>query len=108
MMFFLFVGAQNFSVRQGIPLETISLILRRRWKKAQKLGQPLPASITVNIGYPYFAMCLFAASSHAGEGTAFFWGLCALLGWALWSQRSRRFGLPIWAAVLAAAIALGY
>jgi hypothetical protein len=108
MVFFLFVGAQVFSSREGIPLETISLILRRRWKKARRLGQALPASMTADISYPYFAMCLFAASSHAGESTTFFWGLCVLLAWALWSRRSSRFGLPTWAAVLATAIILGY
>src|SRR5207247_2540114 len=31
-----------------------------------------------------------------------------LLVWALWSQRSRRFGIVIWASALVAAIGLGY
>src|SRR5208282_669258 len=108
MIFFLFIAAQLFSPREGIPLETISLILWRRRKKARKAGRPLPPSRTVNISYPYFVTCLFAASGHAAEDNTFFWGLSALLAWALWSQRSRRFGLIVWVSALGIAILLGY
>jgi hypothetical protein len=108
MIFFLFVAAQAFSSREGIPQETISVILRRRWQKARKLGRPLPGERSVNISYPYFILCLFAASFHSSEDETFFWGLCALLAWALWFQRSPRYGLPLWAGAVAAAILLGY
>src|SRR5205823_3359078 len=64
MIFFLFIGAQAFSTKQEIPLHTISLILRRRWQRAKKLGQPLPAIQGVDVAYPYFAVCLFASSVH--------------------------------------------
>ncbi len=108
MIFFLFVAAQTYSSREGIPPEIISLILRRRWRKARKAGLPLPAARTVDISYPYFALCLCASSVHASEGTSFFWGTCALLAWALWPQRPRRFGLAPWAATLAVAFGLAY
>ncbi len=108
MIFFLFIASQAFSSREGIPLTTISLILRRRWNKARTLGTPLPAARIVNVSYPYFAACLFAASIHTSEDSTFFWGLCLLLTWALWSQRSRRFGIASWAGALVAAIVLGY
>jgi hypothetical protein len=108
MVFFVFVAAQAFSSREEISFATISLILRRRWKKAKKQDQPLPAGRSLNLSYPYFAVCLFAASMHPGQDSTFFWGLAALLTWALWSQHSRRFGIFIWAGALAAAIALGY
>jgi hypothetical protein len=109
MDFFLFIAAQAYSNREGIPLETISLILRRRWRRARELGQPVPESRAVNVGYPYLATCLFAASSHPLTGdNGFFWGLCVLLAWALWPQRSQRFGLAVWGGVLAVAIALGF
>ena len=45
----------------------------------------------MNVSYPYFMLCLFAASFHTSEDETFFWGLCALLAWALWPQRSRRY-----------------
>jgi len=62
----------------------------------------------VDISYMYFALCLFSASIHSSEDNSFFWGLCVLLGWALWAHRSRRFGLVIWGISLAVAIGLGY
>ena len=106
MMFFLFMAAQSFSAREGVPLETISFILQWRWKKARKLGQPLPPSRSVNISYPYFGLCLMAASAHSGDDNSYFWGLCLLLAWALWPHRSRN--LAVWAAAVGVAITAGY
>jgi hypothetical protein len=121
MTFFLFVAAQAFNSREGVPPETISLILRLRWQRARRLGRPLPAARGVDISYAYFMLCLIAASFHGVEdetllaagfrssgGETFFWGLCVLLAWALWSYRSRRYGVVIWASALAAAMLLGY
>jgi transglutaminase-like putative cysteine protease len=108
MIFLPFLAAQLFSTREGIPMQTISLILRARWRKAKKEGLPPPPTRTVNVGYPYFALCLFSASIHTSEGATFFWGLAGLVAWALWEQRSRRFGLAVWVATLGAAIGLGF
>lgn len=108
MLFFLFVAAQAFSLRQEIPLHTISLILQRRWKMAKKLGKPLPAAKGVDVAYPYFALCLFAAGIHRNTDNYYFWGLAALLAWVLWVRRPRRFGAVIWAGALAVALVSGY
>jgi protein-glutamine gamma-glutamyltransferase len=108
MIFFLFVAAQTYSSRQEIPLTAISRLLRRRWRRAEQRGRPLLQVPGVNLAFPYFAVCLFAASTHPGETSLYFWGLCALLAWALWSQRSRRFRFLVWPAVFALAITLGY
>jgi hypothetical protein len=108
LVFFMFIAAQTFNSREGIPPETISLLMRWRWQRARKPGQPLPASQNVNVTYPYFAACLFAASFRTRADGTYFWGLCALLTWALWSQRARRFGVVLWAGALATAIGLGY
>ena len=108
MIFFLFVAAEAVSTREGIPWETISVIMRLRWQKARRLGRPLPALKSVNISYPYFMLCLLAASFHSSEDQTFFWGACVLVAWALWSHRSRRHSLAIWAGALAVAVALGY
>jgi hypothetical protein len=51
---------------------------------------------------------LLAASFHSNEEKTFFWGLCALVAWALWPHRSRRQGVVIWAIVMASVIVLGY
>ena len=108
MFFFAFIAAQVFSTRQTVPLTTISLILRRRRKKAQQLRKPLPPERNVDIGYAYFAICLLASAVHPGEDNSFFWGLCVLVTWALWAQRSKRFAFLIWAGALVTAIGLGY
>ena len=108
MIFFLFIAAQEFSLRNGIPRETISVILRLWWQRARKQGQPSPLPRTVNVSYPYLMLCLFAASFHAADDETFYWGLCALLAWALWPERSRRHGVALWAGVLGTAVALGY
>jgi len=108
MIFFLFLAAQAFSSREGIPPETISVILRLRWQKARRLGLPPPVAKSVNISYPYFMLCLLSASFHSSEDETFFWGLCALVAWALWPHRSWRHGVVIWAVAMAAAILLGY
>jgi hypothetical protein len=108
MVFFPFLLAQTFSTRETIPLATISHILQRRWKLAQRLGQSIPPSRGFNVGYPYFCMVLLAASFHAAEDNTYFWGFCGLLGWALWSLRSRRYSLAVWAAILVVAGIAGY
>src|SRR5579859_370000 len=88
---FLFAAAQAYGSREEIPLHAISFILRHRLKNARRLGLPLPLNRTFNIGYPFFALCLFSASVHTADDTVFFWGFCALTGWALWPHRSARY-----------------
>jgi hypothetical protein len=103
------MGAQAYSSRDAIPLESVSLLLRHRARKARKLGLPVPPSRTINSSYPYFAACLCAASIHPGENsTTYFWGLCFLIAWALWSFRSPRYSYALWGASLAVAVTLGY
>ncbi len=108
MIFFLFMAAQAYSARQGVPLETISLIMGVRWKRAQRPGKPPTPKRIFDIAFIYFALCLFAASIHPGANSNYFWGLCALLAWALWALRSPRFHPAAWLMTLAAAVALGY
>jgi len=108
MVFFLLVAAQVFHAGQGIPAESFSLVVRRRSKKAPFAGPLGSSGRSIDLRYPYFVLCLLAASVHASEDTTFFWGLSALVTWALWPQRSPRFGIILWVASLAAAMALGY
>lgn len=108
MLFFPFLAAQLFSTREIIPLSTISLLVRRRQRKAKLEGRPPPPVRNVDIAWPYFIGAVLAASVHPSESTSFFWGLAVLLTWALWSQRSRRFGVVVWVMAVGVAIALGF
>ena len=108
MIFILFVTAQAYSSARKIPLHTISLVLQWRRRQAKKQGQPMPPGREVDVSYPYFAVCLLAAGVHPNQNTCYFWGLCTLLGWALWRLRPQRFGAAIWASALAFVILAGY
>ena len=105
MTLFLFIAAQRFSERGVIPLSAISLTFRRRRRKN---SEPV-SEREVDVSYPYFIVCLFAAGFHANQGThTYFLGLAVLFAWALWPARSRRFGIFAWLAALTLAVALGY
>jgi len=107
MIFSALIGAQIFSSREKVPLHTISTLIRRRWKRAQRLGEIWPDR-SVNIAYPYFALCLLGAAAHPSEDTRFFWGLGVLMAWTLWARRSWRYSLPVWGCAFGIAIVLGY
>jgi hypothetical protein len=105
MTTFPFVAAQMFNARQSVPLTAISPVLRWRRRKGDKAF----AGRYVNISFPYFIVCLFSAGIHTNEGTqTYFFGNVVLIAWALWSLRSRRFGIVIWLCALAAAVGLGF
>jgi hypothetical protein len=105
MTLFLFVAAQKFSERGLIPLSAISLVFKIRKRRSADSAWERP----VDVSYPYFIVCLFAAGFHANQGThTYFLGLAILFAWALWPARSRRFGIFVWLAALMLAIALGY
>ncbi|HTY88437.1 MAG TPA: transglutaminase domain-containing protein [Candidatus Acidoferrum sp.] len=109
MLFFPLIAAQAYSLSGSVPLTAISLILRWRQKQDRRAKRPVAPAPQLDAGYPYFIVCLFAASIRANNGDeTFFWGQCALLAWALWPLRSRRFRGAIWSAVLILAIGLGY
>lgn len=108
LIFFLFVAAQAYSTREEIPWTTISQISRWRWKRAGRRGEPRGPARGVNVAFAYFGLCLFAAGTHASDNSRYFWGVSALLAWALWSRRSRRYRAPVWLATLALAVGLGY
>src|SRR5579859_7705843 len=109
MTLFLFVAAQSFSAREKIPWTAISFYSHRRAQRARKSGNPPPAGGGLNVSYPYFIVCLFSAGIHPNNGTtSYYWGQCVLTVWALWPFRSRRYGIAVWAGMLATVIVLGY
>jgi protein-glutamine gamma-glutamyltransferase len=111
MTLFLFAAAQLFSTREKIPWTAISFYARDRARRDQASGIVAPSGGGLNVSYPYFIICLFAAAIHPRPdvgGFSFFWGQSALVIWALWPFRSRRFGLFVWAGTLAVVVAFGF
>ena len=110
MFLFLFVASQTFSTREKIPLTAISIISRWRAQRDQKLGETADG-FSLNVSYPYFIICLYAASIHPNDNqgnVSFFWGLCILMIWALWRLRSRRFDILIWILAMTVVLAMSY
>jgi transglutaminase-like putative cysteine protease len=99
-----FLLAQVFNARPTVPLTAISLVLR--WRR--RLGEKTFAGHYYDISYPYFFVCLFSAGVHANSGDRhYLYGLVALIAWALWFRRSRRYGMAAWLGVLATVCVVG-
>lgn len=105
MIFFLFLMAVTLSRQSTVKLRVLSLIARR-----QQPGRPLPpmANREIHVGWLYFAVCLVSSSINSRNDGSFFAGLSVLMIWALWTRRSRRFGLPLWGCTAVAACLLAY
>ena len=108
LVFVPLVVAQALSDRERIGLSTFSWVLRRKRAKEKLVGRGPRPERGINVAYPYFAVVIVATSATQSQSAWFYAGLSLLFSWALWSDRSRRFALPAWIALIAVAIALGY
>lgn len=104
IVFFPMAAAQAYGSGKGIKLATFSWVLRRR--EAQ--GGGMVDAGEVNVSFPYFGVCLLGASTSTQQAGSFFAGVAALLVWALWSNRMRRFAPVITAVVTLVVCAGGY
>lgn len=105
-VFFPFTAAQAFSTQRKIEFRTFSWFMRRRAR-----GQPGPSGPSgrgVNTAFPFFGLCLVAASSTNQGEVVFYAGASALVAWACWTVRSPRVSWPVWAALVLVAIGLGF
>jgi hypothetical protein len=103
LVFFPVAAAQAYGYAHGIKLVTFSWFLRRR---ALRSGAPDAGEL--NVSFPYFAVCVLAASTSTEHAEFFFAGMTILLVWALWTHRVRRFAPAITAAVILVICAGGY
>jgi len=62
----------------------------------------------LNLGYPCLAVWIVAAAATYTPGPSFYAGLAALVAWALWSARPRRYPVVLWFVLLAATAGAGY
>jgi hypothetical protein len=105
MIFFLFVMAVALGRQNRVKLRVLSLIAR----KDRGDGEVPPlGNREIHVGWVFFSICLVSSSINSRTDGSFFTGLCVLLGWALWTQRSRRFVFPLWAVALGTACLVAY
>jgi transglutaminase-like putative cysteine protease len=97
------VAAQAYGPAGTVDLRTFFLILRR---SGGREGDPEPESL--QLGYPYLALCVLSASAANVRTPWFYAGVLGLAAWALWPARSRAFSGPAWVGLLALAAGLGY
>ena len=97
------VTCQLYSTAGVVDLSIFFWSLRRRANEhPEEPGWP------IDLTYPYVALALLSASAANVRTGAFFAGVVALAGWALWSARPRRYPAAVWIATLAVAVALGW
>ena len=96
------VAAQQYS-QMGMIYGRALLILSRR-KPTRTSQRPW----IIDIAYPYFFVCLISAAGANAGKSWFYYGLLALIAWALWPLRSKKYALLLWLSLLLVSGALGY
>ncbi len=91
--------AQRWSTTPAIDLSVLFWSLRRR---------PLRRAISIDFGFPLYALWLLAASAANRPGEQFYVGLCLLSAWPLWLARPRSFTPLLAVGMLAGAALAGY
>ena len=95
VIFFPFVVAQAYSTSDRMDIRMFFYVLRRS------------KSIAINLTYPFFALCLMAASVGNQRGISFYLGMFLLSGLALWFVRSARFSPIVWLGLFILAGSIG-
>lgn len=103
LTFFPLLVSQVYSTHERINISAFFLTFRRK-RADRENKQPT----TINLIYPYFALCIISASAANVRTISFYVGLFLLSAWALWSVRSKRFSLILWAGLLVLGGFLGY
>lgn len=93
--------AQAFSEQERMDWSTFSWWLRQQ----RGNGVPRPANVGLNVGWPYFALCLLATSAANQRTLTFPIGAVVLIVWAMWMRRLPGASVPRW--VLSLVLVLG-
>lgn len=94
------MAAQAYSMAQAVPLSALFFTMRRQ----EPTGL---ADFKVDLGYPYFVVCILAAGAANTRSEWFYPCVVALAGWALWPRR-RAGTLGLWCVLFGLAGAVGY
>lgn len=92
------VAIQYFGNRDRLPLAALSL-QHRRYIHGQR---------SIDLSYPYFVICLIAASTGNRAAIVFYLAVASLWTWALWQHRNTRHNPGVWAALILMAGSGGY
>jgi hypothetical protein len=95
--------AQVYSSSGGVDPR---IFLWSQRKKADADGTPPPH--TVDLSFPYFVICILAASAANTPGRGFYAGACVLAAAALWSVRPREASPLVWGTLLLAVALAGW
>ncbi len=105
MIFLPFLLAQVFNDPPRVGLATFSWWLRKQ--EARTPNSTLPRD-TVDVSFPYVALCLLAASARTERAVVFYYGFTLVVAWALLALRPRRLSLVPWCALFLAVAVAGY
>ncbi len=103
-----------FTIFQWLPAVTFPLLVAQFYStknrvdaRALFLSSQKSEPIFCNLTYPYFALCLVAASAGNTRNIFFYLGLLTLSAIAIWFLRSPRFSPALWALLLIIAASMG-
>lgn len=89
LIFFPIAAAQAYSSRLSIRLTAFFWMFRKRLEKSW--FQP-----SINVGFPYVAVCALSASAANNRTIWFFAGLAAITAGGLWVLRPKRYPVVLW------------
>ncbi|HEY7650231.1 MAG TPA: transglutaminase-like domain-containing protein [Methylomirabilota bacterium] len=88
----------------GTPIELATLF----WSLRGPARREGTGRQGINLGYPYFALCILSASSANIRDGQFYAGLCLLAAWAFWAVKPRHVPVAAWAGAVVAVSLLGW
>jgi hypothetical protein len=94
--------AQVYRKREKIDLSALFLMSRRKKKRSDT------RPVTLNLSYPYFAICVLSASAANSRTVGFYAGMFMLVSCAFWSIRPKRFSVILWLVSLLFSGVIGY
>ena len=103
LVVFPLVACQLYSAAGVLDASIFFWSLRRRANE-----QPDYPGMPVDLSYPFVALTLLSASAANVRSGIFFAGFAAVLVWALWGVRPRRYPLAVWVGMVALTLTLGW
>ncbi|MBD2387034.1 transglutaminase domain-containing protein [Cylindrospermum sp. FACHB-282] len=101
-VFFPLIAVQVYSVKETIDIRTLFLKIKNVTTKEKS------TKFTINLTYPYFALCIFSAGNANTQDISFYIGMFLLSSVAFWFLRSKRFPPTVWLCLILLAGIIGF